>query len=169
MDSYNIMFVIIAVLMLLSTFACVLTKSIIRSATYLFLTLLGTAGLYFLLGYTFLGSVQVMVYCGGVVVLYVFAIMLTKGQADKISDNTKKKMIASFLLTLVGLSTFAFALIKHQFLGHLSSPDEAAMPIHKVGEQMLSTGASGYLLPFEVVSVLLLSCIVAALLIARKR
>ena len=77
MDSHNIMFVVLAVLMVFSAFATVLTKSIIRAATYLFFVLLGTAGMYFLMGYTFLGAVQVMVYAGGIVVLYVFAILLT--------------------------------------------------------------------------------------------
>ena len=103
MDSHNIMFVVLAVLMVFSAFATVLTKSIIRAATYLFFVLLGTAGMYFLMGYTFLGAVQVMVYAGGIVVLYVFAILLTKGAKDKLSDNTKQKVFASALLSLVAL------------------------------------------------------------------
>ena len=56
MDSHNIMFVILAVIILLSSIATVVSKSIIRAATYLLFVLLGTAGLYFLMGYTFLGS-----------------------------------------------------------------------------------------------------------------
>jgi len=44
-------------------------ERIVRSATYLLFVLFGTAGIYFLLGYTFLGSVQIMVYAGGIVVL----------------------------------------------------------------------------------------------------
>ena len=74
MNAYNIMFVVLAVLILCSSIATVVTKSIIRAATYLLFVLLGTAGLYFLLGYTFLGSVQIMVYAGGIIVLYVFSI-----------------------------------------------------------------------------------------------
>ena len=62
MNAYNLMFVILAVLIMCSSVATVVTKSIIRAATYLLFVLLGTAGLYFLLGYTFLGSVQIMVY-----------------------------------------------------------------------------------------------------------
>ena len=62
MDSQNIMFVILAVLIVLSSLATVMTKSIVRAATYLLFVLLGTAGLYFLMGFTFLGAVQVMVY-----------------------------------------------------------------------------------------------------------
>ena len=63
------MFVALAVIILLSSIATVVSKSIIRAATYLLFVLLGTAGLYFLMGYTFLGSVQIMVYAGGIIVL----------------------------------------------------------------------------------------------------
>ena len=85
MDSHNIMFVILAVIILISSVATVVSKSIIRAATYLLFVLLGTAGLYFLLGYTFLGSVQIMVYAGGIIVLYVFSILLTSGQQEKLN------------------------------------------------------------------------------------
>ncbi len=57
----------------------VTTQRIVRSATYLLFVLFGTAGIYFLLGYTFLASVQLIVYTGGIVVLYVFSILFTIG------------------------------------------------------------------------------------------
>ena len=168
MDSHNIMFIILAAVIACSSLACVLSKSIIRAATYLFFALLGTAGLYFLMGYTFLGSVQVMVYAGGVVVLYVFAILLTRGKKDRLSENTK--IFASALLSLVGFGIVLFAIFKQEFLASsLDAPDENVLPIKEVGVSMLSTDFNGYLLPFEAVSILLLACIVAALLIARKR
>ena len=170
MDSHNIMFVVLAVLMVFSTFATVLTKSIIRAATYLFFVLLGTAGMYLLMGYTFLGAVQVMVYAGGIVVLYVFAILLTRGAKDKLSDNTKQKIFVSALLSLVGFGTFVYAFLKAGFgTDKLVAPNESIISMKDIGMNLLSTETNGYLLPFEVVSLLLLACIVAALLIARKR
>ena len=96
------MFVILSVFMVLSSIATVMSKSIIRAATYLLFVLLGTAGIYFLLGYTFLGAVQIMVYAGGIVVLYVFSILLTSGQQEKLSKNTISKVVASALLSIVG-------------------------------------------------------------------
>ncbi|WP_409943679.1 NADH-quinone oxidoreductase subunit J [Alloprevotella tannerae] len=156
--------------MVFSTFATVLTKSIIRAATYLFFVLLGTAGMYFLMGYTFLGAVQVMVYAGGIVVLYVFAILLTRGAKDKLSDNTKQKIFVSALLSLVGFGTFVYAFLKAGFgTDKLVAPNESIISMKDIGMNLLSTETNGYLLPFEVVSLLLLACIVAALLIARKR
>lgn len=177
MDSQNIMFVVLAVFIVLSSLATVMTKSIIRAATYLLFVLLGTAGLYFLMGYTFLGAVQTMVYAGGIIVLYVFSILLTSGQQEVINKNTKAKVIASAVLALVGFGVFLFVLLKQQLfegIAALGSPAEpigatAHNSIDEIGSYMLSSGSEGYLLPFEAVSVLLLACIVAGLLIARKR
>ena len=170
MDSQNIMFVILAVFIMLSSIATVVTKRIVRAATYLLFVLLGTAGLYFLMGYTFLGSVQVMVYAGGIVVLYVFSILLTSGTQKVLRKTTVKKIVASALLSLLGFAMFVFVLFKEQFKAMaLGAPDEKIISMDQIGKSMLSTEANGYLLPFEAVSVLLLACIVAGLLIARKR
>ena len=170
MDSQNIMFVILAVFIMLSSIATVVTKSIVRAATYLLFVLLGTAGLYFLMGYTFLGSVQVMVYAGGIVVLYVFSILLTSGTQKVLRKTTVKKIVASALLSLLGFAMFVFVLFKEQFKAMaLGAPDEKIISMDQIGKSMLSTEANGYLLPFEAVGVLLLACIVAGLLIARKR
>ena len=177
MDSFNIMFIILAVMITVSSFATVMAKSVLRAAAYLFFALLGVAGMYFLMGYTFLGSVQVMVYCGGIVVLYVFAILLTRGAKDKLSENTKSKIFASAMLSLLGFGAFVYAIVKANLLNNmLLTPDPLEAPsegstisISEIGQNMLSTDVDGYMLPFEAVSVLLLACIVAALVIARKR
>lgn len=85
MDISNIIFYVLAVCMALFSVLTVTTRSIVRAATYLLFVLFGTAGLYFLLGYTFLGAVQAMVYAGGIIVLYVFSILLTSGAKDSLS------------------------------------------------------------------------------------
>lgn len=177
MDSQNIMFVALAVFILFSSVLTVTAKSIIRAATYLLFVLLGTAGLYFLMGYTFLGAVQTMVYAGGIIVLYVFSILLTSGQQEVISKNTKAKVIASAVLAFAGFGVFLFMLLKQRLFEGIAALGSPAEPvgadshnsINEIGKYMLSTGNDGYLLPFEAVSVLLLACIVAGLLIARKR
>ena len=170
------MFVILAVIMVLSSIGTVVTKSIIRAATYLLFVLLGTAGMYFLMGYTFLGAVQTMVYAGGIIVLYVFAILLTEGKDGNVKSPVKDASWG-LILTLVGFLAFVGVLFKqHLFenVAALGAPTEpvgasAHNSIDQIGSFLLSTDAGGYLLPFEAVSVLLLACIVAGLLIARKR
>lgn len=170
MNSYNIAFVILAVLVSCMSVMTVTTKSIMRSATYLFFTLLGTAGLYFLLGYTFLGAVQVMVYAGGIIILYVFAILLTRGVKDKLSENTRKKVVGAGLLSVAGLTLFGFLFFTHQFQSAvLTAPTETVLPMEEIGKSLLSANEGGFLLPFEVVSLLLLACIIGGLVIARKR
>lgn len=164
------MFIVLAVVITLSSVLTVVTRSIMRAATYLFFTLLGTAGLYFLMGYTFLGAVQVMVYAGGIIVLYVFAILLTRGTKDSLSENTKSKIILSAVLSLVGFGLAAYLIFIQQFKAEvLAAPNESVLTMQQIGTNMLSTDPGGYLLPFEAVSVLLLACIVAGLMIARKR
>ncbi len=176
MDSQNIMFVILAVIIVLSSIATVVTKSIIRAATYLLFVLLGTAGMYFLMGYTFLGAVQTMVYAGGIIVLYVFAILLTEGANDQSIKRTAKDASWGFVLTLVGFGVFMVMLFKQRLfegIAALGAPTEPVgadhLSIDYIGKTLLSSGEGGYLLPFEAVSVLLLACIVAGMLIARKR
>ena len=79
----TVVFYFLAVFISVCSILTVTTRNMVRSATYLLFTLFGTAGIYFLLGYTFLGSVQIMVYAGGIVVLYVFSILLTSGEGDR--------------------------------------------------------------------------------------
>lgn len=109
------MFVILAVIMILSSIGTVVTKSIIRAATYLLFVLLGTAGMYFLMGYTFLGAVQTMVYAGGIIVLYVFAILLTEGKDGAVKSRVKDASWG-LILTLVGFLVFVGVLFKQNYL-----------------------------------------------------
>lgn len=173
MNAELIIFLVLALCVAVLSVMTVTTKSIIRAATYLLFVLFGTAGFYFLMGYTFLGSVQVMVYAGGIIVLYVFSILLTSGaKDDKLSTLTKGKVAASLLSSLVGLGIVLFILLTHQFktaAGITDTPSENLITIDTIGQFMLSTDKAGYLLPFEAVSVLLLACIIGGLVIARKR
>lgn len=169
----TVVFYFLAAFITVFSLLTVTTTRMVRSATYLLFVLFGTAGIYFLLGYTFLGSVQIMVYAGGIVVLYVFSILLTSGaKDDKLSTLTKGKVAASLLSSLVGLGVVLFILLTHQFktaAGITDTPSENLITIDTIGQFMLSTDKAGYLLPFEAVSVLLLACIIGGLVIARKR
>ena len=159
----------------------VTTQRIVRSATYLLFVLFGTAGIYFLLGYTFLASVQMMVYAGGIVVLYVFSILLTSGEGDRAEKLKRSKFIAGLGTTILGAIIVLFITLSHRFVS-VSNPEPIEITIKTIGHALLSgdkyeyiricllSGDKyGYILPFEAVSILLLACIVGGLLIARKR
>ena len=146
----------------------VTTRRIVRAATYLLFVLFGTAGFYFLLGYTFLGAVQIMVYAGGIVVLYVFSILLTSGEGDRADRLKRSRLWAGLGASLAGAVIVLFILLKHKFLAPVDvEPIEINMS--SIGQMMLGDGKHGYLLPFEAVSILLLACIIGGLMIARKR
>ena len=169
MNAESIIFYILAIAILAFSVLTVTTKRIIRSAMFLFFTLLGTAGLYFLLGYTFLGSVQMMVYAGGIVVLFVFSILLTNN--EKLEQFKLGKLFAAAVTSLLGAVIVLFIIITHNFKGAITNlvPDENTTSIATIGQNMLSFDKYGYVLPFEAVSILLLACIVGGLVIARKR
>ena len=164
----TVVFYFLAVLISVCSILTVTTRHMVRSATYLLFTLFGTAGIYFLLGYTFLGSVQIMVYAGGIVVLYVFSILLTSGEGDRTTKLKRSKLLAGLGATVGGAIIVVFITLKHKFL---VTTDLVPLEINikTIGHSMLSSDKFGYLLPFEAVSILLLACIVGGLVIARKR
>lgn len=173
MTTESIVFIILAACVAIFSFLSVTTKRIIRAATYLLFVLFGTAGLYFLLGYTFLGAVQIMVYAGGIVVLYIFAIMLTGKSAGAGQQPLGiAKRTAALFASLIGAGLLMFIFATHKFATTGLSAEvtnEGNTPIKEIGSALLSSGEGGYLLPFEAVSVLLLACIIGGLIIARKR
>ena len=164
----TVVFYFLAVFISVCSILTVTTRHMVRSATYLLFTLFGTAGIYFLLGYTFLGSVQIMVYAGGIVVLYVFSILLTSGEGDRTTKLKRSKLLAGLGATVGGAIIVVFITLKHKFL---VTTDLVPLEINikTIGHSMLSRDKFGYLLPFEAVSILLLACIVGGLVIARKR
>ena len=86
-----IMLGIIVLSIIVFSVLTVTTRKILRSATFLLFTLFATAGIYFQLDYEFLGAVQIAVYAGGIVVLFVFSILLTSRPGDNSAKLTSKK------------------------------------------------------------------------------
>ncbi len=170
MDSVGsiILYVIIAAVMVICSVLTVTTRKILRAATYLLFTLFGAAALYFMLGYEFLGGVQIAVYAGGIVVLFVFAVLLT----SKPGDNTEKLTSKSrFLGLAAALAMFLFAgyALVARSLSYARMPQMEPQTMSQLGETLMGTGYAQYLLPFEAISVLLLACIIGGVVIARKR
>ena len=145
------------------------TSRILRAATYLLFVLFGTAGIYFQLNYSFLGAVQLLIYAGGITVLYVFSILLTSSQGDKAEKLKMKngKMVAGAVSTLAGLAICLFVMLKNEFIP--SHFVHGELDVRTIGHALMGMEKYQYILPFEVISVLLLACIVGGILIARKR
>ena len=162
----QVVFGVVALMMAACSVLAVTSGRILRAATALLFVLFGTAGLYFMLGYTYLGAVQLSVYAGGIVVLYVFSILLTSGEGDRAEKLKRSKFIAGLGTTIVGAIIVLFITLSHRFVS-VSNPEPIEITIKTIGHALLSGDKYGYILPFEAVSILLLACIV--LLIARKR
>jgi NADH:ubiquinone oxidoreductase subunit 6 (chain J) len=165
-----VMFLILAVVILGSAVMCVMTKRIMRAATFLLFVLFGVAGLYFLLDYTFLGAAQISVYAGGVTMLYVFAIQLVgKRSLQGLVERMKgSRVIYGAMLSLVGLATVLFVLLKNKFMYAACQVADVEVPMKEIGMSLLGTDKYQYVLPFEFISVFLLACIIGGLVVARK-
>jgi len=161
-------FLVLALSMTACSILAVTTKRILRAATYLLFVLFGTAGIYFLLNYTFLGAVQLLIYAGGITVLYVFSILLTSSQDNEHIEKFKSsKIFAGLLASLAGLGICLFIILKNKFAPSQFTHGE--LDIKTIGHALMGAGKHQYILPFEVISLLLLACIVGGILIARKR
>jgi len=162
-----IVFAVLAIFITVSAVLAVSTRRILRAATYLLFVLFGTAGIYFQLNYSFLGAVQLLIYAGGITVLYVFSILLTSSEGDKAEELKGYKFVVGLAATLAGLGVCLFITLKHHFLP--SHFEHGELSVRTIGHALMSSDKYGYVLPFEVISLLLLACIVGGIMIARKR
>ena len=162
-----IVFAVLALIIVVFSFLAVTSRRILRAVTYLLFVLFATAGLYFQLDYQFLGAVQLTIYAGGIIVLYVFSILLTSSQGDKSEDIKGYKLFVGLAATLLSLGVCLYVTLRHDFMP--SHFVHGELDVQTIGHALMSSGKYGYVLPFEVISILLLACIVGGILIARKR
>jgi len=168
MMAEQIIFYILAAVIAIFSILAVTSKQIIRSATYLLFVLLSTAGLYLLLGYNYLFAVQVAVYAGGVMVLFIFAILLTNRPGENVKSELPVRRIVAGITAVAGLA-FCAHVIYYNVNKIYNYVAIGELTPQQIGHTMMGTDKYQYLLPFETISVLLLACIVGAIMIARKR
>lgn len=161
-----VIFYILAAVVLAGSFLTISSKNILRAAVYLLFVLGGTAGIYFMLNFNFLAAVQLTVYAGGIVVLIIFSILLTH-QINTILEpsSVKKKWIAGLIVGLSG-AVFLWSVLTYPF--QLATSEIADQSVTEIGTQLMNYGENGYVLPFEVISILLLAAMIAAIIIAKK-
>lgn len=176
MDSVGniILYFVAAIFMVVFGYMAVTTTKILRAATYLLFTLLSTAVIYFQLGYEFLGAVQIAVYAGGIMVLIVFAIILTHRPNDKAAPLEGHRQFVGITASALGAVLLLFALFRMPLCSGVSlaeaiSAGGSALTMHQIGTALVGSEKFQYLLPFEAVSVLLLACIIGGVVIARKK
>lgn len=165
-----VMFIILAVVILGSALMCVMTKRIMRAATFLLFVLLGVAGLYFLLDYTFLGAAQISVYAGGVTMIYIFAIQLvSKRTLQGLVERLKgSRVVFGALITLISLVTVVAVFLKNKFIDMAVQMPDEEVSMSVIGNTLMGSEKYQYVLPFEFISVFLLACIIGGIVISRK-
>ena len=157
----------LAFMMVIAALFAVTSSKIMRATTLLLFVLFGTAGLYFMLHYTFLGAVQITVYAGGIVVLLIFVVLLLgKGSVD-VTQTSMRRYLAGTVTAMTGMILTIYLINTTQFAQGTVNADGVAM--RELGRALMGTEKYNYILPFEVMSVLLLACTVGAILIARKK
>src|SRR5215210_2786783 len=152
----TLIFALFAALALVSAIVVVTHKSPIYSTLSLVLALFSTAVLYVLLGAPFLGALQILVYAGAIVVLFLFVIMLLNVQKEETAHaDTGAQLWAAIL----GAVVFAGMLVLLFWRG--GSPTPAPLTPETVSPKRLATALfSEYLLPFEMVGLLLLVAVI---------
>lgn len=164
----HIVFYILSLIIAVFSVMAVTSGRLIRSATYLLFVLLATAGLYLILGYQYLFAVQTAVYAGGIMVLFIFAILLTQRPGGRITPESVKQRVFAIILSVAGALFSGIIIISN--IGRVGNlVDMKEIDTRHIGMTLMGTGKFQYLMPFEVISVLLLACIVGAIMIARKR
>jgi NADH-quinone oxidoreductase subunit J len=166
MNASVIIFYIISAFILGAGMLAVTAKKIFRSAIFLLFSLIGIAALFFWMEVEFIAAVQIIIYAGGIVVLIIFSIFLTQRSGEEMPKPIRSRAVFSALAVLLGFA-FTFNLIyRHGFGGNSGQPFE--LKVSDIGTQMLSTKEHGFVLPFEVVSILLLAAMIGCIIIAMK-
>ena len=160
----NIAFYIIAALMVVGALRVVTCKNLMHAALWLVLVLAGAAAQYILLAAEFVAITQVLVYLGAIIVLFLFGIMLTRAKtgADDDLDNSRAARLGGVLIGLLLAGVMGYSL--WDGFGDREFGDIVVQRTAEVSDSIFST----YLLPFEVISVLLLAALIGAIVLARR-
>lgn len=160
-------FIFLAILAIASALAMVISKNTVNSALFLVLNMVSLAGIYLLLEAQFLAIIQILVYAGAIMVLFLFVIMLLNLDAEKsLFDKFRIKYFIAFLLGVTVLAQILYS------LGNLTGTlPEATEELAHIGtvEAVGDVLYTDYLLPLEMTAILLTAAVVGALLIAQQK
>jgi NADH-quinone oxidoreductase subunit J len=147
-----------------SALGVVLARDIVRNAVFLLFTLVGVAGLYFLLDSEFLAAVQLVVYVGGTLILLIFGIMLTSRAPTSRFEPRRGEVIVAIVAGIFILAALVAAIRNGHFRPNTSEAQKP-YPVAALGQALLGD----YLVPFELASVVLLVVMIGAAYLARAR
>lgn len=156
------LFIAITVLTIGSACIVAFSRNLLYSAFALLLTLLSVAGLYFFLNAGFIAALQIMIYVGGIMILLLFAILLTHNITNIKITNKSRSLVIGFITLVIGAGLLIYIIIGNEFALVTKVGTESS--VKEIGNLLLDK----YLLPFEIASVVLLASLIGAVVIARR-
>ena len=161
---YTLTFAGMALLIVVSTCMVLLVRNVLHSAVALFFSLIGVAALYVLLGADFLAAIQLLIYAGGVLVLIIFGVFLTTRTYSAKVELTGRRF-SRFLGILLATAVFALLSVGIYVTNWPKGQQPTFEPtVATLGDLFLSK----YLLPFEVISILLLFALIGSVILVKK-
>ena len=158
-------FIVLAVLAIASALAMILNKNTVNSALFLVLNLISIAGIYLLLQAQFLAVIQILVYAGAIMVLFLFVIMLLNIEdEEKFLDKFRIRYFIAFLLAVAVMGQIFYSIGGvTDMLPEISPEMQEIGTVEAVGDVLFSE----YLFPFEMTAILLTAGVVGALVVAQ--
>jgi NADH-quinone oxidoreductase subunit J len=157
----NVAFGIVAAAMVIAAWRVVTTKNLVHAALYLVIVLAGVAAQYILLAAEFVGWVQVLVYIGAIVVLFLFGIMLTRAPMGNLDDLDNDQRWPAVVVSVFLAGTLITILVD-------GFDDTKVEPEVRTTGELAGSIFRDYVIPFEVVSMLLLAGLIGAVVMARR-
>ena len=153
------LFILLSLITLAGGLGVVLTRNVVHAALFLLLSLLAVAGIYLLLFTEFLALVQVLIYGGAIIIVVLFAVMLTRtAEYPHISDNPQWPLAAIAAIAVAGVLGVSF------WLGAFGDASPQSPAFSNLANSLFTRWA----IPFEIASLVLLVALIGAIIIARS-
>ena len=141
----------------------VTSRHVFHSAVWLALCLMSVASVYFYLDAEFIGVIQILVYIGGIITLFIFAIKLTAHTGDTTIQQTNEQVPISIIVSVVFFCLLFKIISSHPWAANSSGP--VSLSLKQIGESLMTV----YVLPFEFISLLLLGAMIGAIVIGKVK
>ncbi|WP_083441136.1 NADH-quinone oxidoreductase subunit J family protein [Nitriliruptor alkaliphilus] len=161
MTGHDVVFVLVGLMTAGAAIKTVTSTNLVHAALYLATTLAGIAGVFFVLAADFLALVQLVVYVGAVAVLFLFGLMLTRAPIGREALDSQNRGLA---LVVSGTLFVVLAFLVIQAFGGVRTEDVTGPPIADIGLAIFAN----WILPFELLSMLLLAALIGAIVLARR-
>jgi NADH-quinone oxidoreductase subunit J len=158
----EVAFVIVAIAGVIGAFRVVTARNVVHAALYLVITLSATAGVYLLLAAEFVAWVQILIYVGAIVILFLFGLMLTKAPIGREALDNQRRGVA-FLVGAAILAGLVYLVVDA-----FGWDENRLDPVQGTATDVGSSIFSRFVLPFEAISFLLLAALIGAIVLSRR-